>query len=96
MTVNPTAIIQVAKKALERDRPFLMNLSAPFIPQFYKDPLMEAMPYVDVLFGNETVQSNLPNIIKISNKNVFLGSRNLCQRTKFRYDRFEGDCIENL
>lgn len=32
-----------------------MNLSAPFICQFFKDNLMQVMPYVDVLFGNETV-----------------------------------------
>lgn len=31
----------------------MMNLSAPFISQFFKDPLMAAMPYVDLLFGNE-------------------------------------------
>jgi adenosine kinase len=32
-----------------------MNLSAPFIAQFFKGPLMDAMPHVDVLFGNESV-----------------------------------------
>lgn len=32
-----------------------MNLSAPFISQFFKEPLMKVMPYVDILFGNETV-----------------------------------------
>ncbi|XP_015778778.1 PREDICTED: adenosine kinase-like [Acropora digitifera] len=33
---------------------FIMNLSAPFLCQFYKKQMMEAMPYVDILFGNET------------------------------------------
>lgn len=33
----------------------MMNLSAPFISQFYNKPLMDALPYVDILFGNETV-----------------------------------------
>jgi hypothetical protein len=33
-----------------------MNLSAPFIAQFFKGPLMDAMPHVDVLFGNESVR----------------------------------------
>lgn len=32
-----------------------MNLSAPFLSQFFKEPLMNAMPYVDIIFGNETV-----------------------------------------
>lgn len=47
-------MLEIAKHALNHDRPFLMNLSAPFISQYYKEPLMQAMPYIDVLFGNET------------------------------------------
>jgi len=31
-----------------------MNLSAPFIPQFFKSQVDEILPYVDVLIGNET------------------------------------------
>lgn len=30
-----------------------MNLSAPFISQFFMTPLLEVMPYVDIIFGNE-------------------------------------------
>ncbi|KAJ8960685.1 hypothetical protein NQ317_000478 [Molorchus minor] len=54
LTVNLQSILEVAKLALARNRPFIMNLSAPFICQFYKEPLMQVMPYVDILFGNET------------------------------------------
>ncbi|KAK9731701.1 pfkB family carbohydrate kinase [Popillia japonica] len=54
ITVSPESILEVAKFALYHNRPFLMNLSAPFISQFYKEPLMQMMPYVDVIFGNET------------------------------------------
>jgi len=35
-------------------QPFILNLSAPFIAQFFKDPLDELLPYVDILIGNET------------------------------------------
>ena len=35
---------------------FMMNLSAPFLCQFFKEPMMQAMPYMDLLFGNETVR----------------------------------------
>jgi adenosine kinase len=31
-----------------------MNLSAPFIAQFFKDPLDQTAPYWDYLIGNET------------------------------------------
>ncbi|XP_018330639.1 adenosine kinase isoform X2 [Agrilus planipennis] len=54
LTVNPATVQEVANHALANDRMFVMNLSAPFVPQFYMKPLMDAMPYVDILFGNET------------------------------------------
>ncbi|CRL07472.1 CLUMA_CG020440, isoform A [Clunio marinus] len=54
LTVSPPSILTFAKTALERNKPFIMNLSAPFISQFFKERLMEAMPYIDILFGNET------------------------------------------
>ncbi|KAI3779421.1 hypothetical protein L2E82_09139 [Cichorium intybus] len=34
---------------------FIMNLSAPFICEFFKDAQDKALPYVDYVFGNETV-----------------------------------------
>lgn len=55
LTVSPESILKVAKHASENNKIFCMNLSAPFISQFFKEPLMEVMPYVDILFGNETV-----------------------------------------
>jgi adenosine kinase len=55
LTVSPPSIMEVAKHALEHDKLFTMNLSAPFICQFFKDPQMEAFPYVDIIFGNESV-----------------------------------------
>lgn len=54
LTVSPPTIQAIAKHALGNDRLFMMNLSAPFLSQFFKEPLMAAMPYVDILFGNET------------------------------------------
>lgn len=49
--------MEVANVALSHNRPLLMNLSAAFISQFYKEPLMQVLPYVDVLFGNEQVRT---------------------------------------
>jgi adenosine kinase len=31
-----------------------LNLSAPFIPQFFKVQLEQLLPYVDILIGNES------------------------------------------
>ncbi|GFW28493.1 adenosine kinase 2 [Trichonephila clavipes] len=53
LTVSPPSIMQVAEHACENNKTFIMNLSAPFLCQFFKEPMMQAMPYVDILFGNE-------------------------------------------
>lgn len=53
LTVSPPTAQAVAQHAFEQDKPLLMNLSAPFLSQFYKDPLMDALKYVDIVFGNE-------------------------------------------
>lgn len=54
LTVSLESILKVAKHAADNNKRFCLNLSAPFICQFFKDNLMQVMPYVDVLFGNET------------------------------------------
>lgn len=33
---------------------YILSLSAPFIPQFFKDQLDSVLPYTDYLLGNET------------------------------------------
>jgi adenosine kinase len=53
LTVSPPSILTVAKYAHDHNRLFMMNLSAPFITEFFSEPLMAAMPYIDILFGNE-------------------------------------------
>ncbi|KAI9588379.1 adenosine kinase isoform X2 [Glossina fuscipes] len=53
LTVSPPSIIEIARYAHKRKRTFMMNLSAPFVSQYYKEQLMAAMVYVDILFGNE-------------------------------------------
>ncbi|XP_073437146.1 adenosine kinase isoform X3 [Dendrobates tinctorius] len=54
LTVSPESILKVATQSSENNKIFSMNLSAPFISQFFKEPLMKVLPYVDILFGNET------------------------------------------
>ncbi|XP_046844534.1 adenosine kinase-like [Xenia sp. Carnegie-2017] len=54
LTVSPDSIMMVARHATEKKKIFAMNLSAPFITEFFKEPLMEAMPHIDLLFGNES------------------------------------------
>jgi hypothetical protein len=57
--------MEVANHALKHDCPFMMNLSAPFLSQFFKEPMMAAMPYVDILFGNNIVSTGKQKWYKI-------------------------------
>ncbi|KAF5453423.1 hypothetical protein F2P56_028326 [Juglans regia] len=54
LTVSPESIQLVGKHATATNKVFLMNLSAPFICEFFKDVQLQALPYVDYVFGNET------------------------------------------
>ncbi|XP_065916927.1 uncharacterized protein [Dysidea avara] len=54
LTVSPDSMLAVAEHAANKKKLFMTNLSAPFISQFFKEPQMKVMPYVDILFGNET------------------------------------------
>ncbi|KAJ3189405.1 hypothetical protein HDU85_003035 [Gaertneriomyces sp. JEL0708] len=53
LTVSPPSAMRVAKHAAETKKTFAINLSAPFISQFFTKPLDELLPYVDLVFGNE-------------------------------------------
>uniref|UniRef100_A0A1B0G1U0 Adenosine kinase n=1 Tax=Glossina morsitans morsitans TaxID=37546 RepID=A0A1B0G1U0_GLOMM len=52
LVTNPPAVMQVARHAHDSKSTFMMNLSATFVMQQFKEPLMAVMPYVKVLFGN--------------------------------------------
>ncbi|KAJ7975052.1 Adenosine kinase [Quillaja saponaria] len=54
LTVSPESIQLVAAHATANNKVFSMNLSAPFICEFFKDAQDKALPYVDYVFGNET------------------------------------------
>lgn len=53
LTVCVPAAMTLAKHAAETNKVFMLSLSAGFIPQFFKDPLAEILPYCDFVFGNE-------------------------------------------
>merc|ERR1719198_2748123 len=55
-TVSPESLALLSKTCSEGGKTFCFNLSAPFIMQVppFKKCLMDTLPYVDYLFGNET------------------------------------------
>lgn len=54
LTVCPDVMLEIAEFSHRNNKTFMLNLSAPFICQFFKDPMMKLFPYVDLLFGNES------------------------------------------
>lgn len=54
LTVSPEAIQLLGKHAAENNKVFALNFSAPFIPQFFKDPLDASVPYCDYIVANES------------------------------------------
>lgn len=54
LTVSPEAIQLLGKHAATENKDFIMNFSAPFIPQFFKDQLDSCVPYADYIICNES------------------------------------------
>lgn len=46
--------MELAKQAAKHNKPFILSLSAPFIPQFFKEAVDASAPYWDYIIGNET------------------------------------------
>merc|ERR1711997_854313 len=54
LTVSVDSMLKVGKFCAENNKTYCLNLSAPFLIQFFKDQMMSVMPYADIVFGNET------------------------------------------
>jgi len=53
-TYGLDSILHMAKHAVQADKIFMLNLSAPFLIQFFQDQMAAALPYCDFVFGNES------------------------------------------
>lgn len=89
-TVCPAAIQELGKLAASKNKAFVLNLSAPFIPQFFKDPVDASAPYWDYIIGNETEavayaeSHGLSEDVKSSPKKIALHLANLPKENKQR------------
>jgi len=54
LTVSLDSMLKVAKHCAASNKTYCINLSAPFLCQFFKDQMMSVLPFTDVVFGNET------------------------------------------
>jgi adenosine kinase len=53
LTVSPESLIAFGEHAVAKNKPYLFNLSAPFLMEFFWDKMSAVLEYVDVLFANE-------------------------------------------
>ncbi|KZV85392.1 Ribokinase-like protein [Exidia glandulosa HHB12029] len=67
LTHGVESAVYLAKKASEDSKVFAMNLSAPFIPQFFKVQVDEILPYVDIVFGNDAEASAWAGAVGLPN-----------------------------
>jgi adenosine kinase len=54
LTVSVESMVQVAQHAVEHGKTYCLNLSAPFIVDFFADQMAQVLEYADFLFGNES------------------------------------------
>ncbi|ODV72645.1 adenosine kinase [Cyberlindnera jadinii NRRL Y-1542] len=54
LTVSPDAIYLLGQHAADTNKDFSLNLSAPFIPEFFKDVLDKSISFANYVIGNET------------------------------------------
>ncbi|KAI2642693.1 Ribokinase-like protein [Xylaria nigripes] len=66
-TVCPPAIMALGEEAAAKNKTFIVNLSAPFIPQFFKEPLDASSSLWDYVICNETEAASYANSHDLAN-----------------------------
>ena len=54
LTVSVDSILELGRHAVAENKIFTMNLSAPFLIQFFGDQMTATIPFTDFVFGNES------------------------------------------
>ncbi|KAF2717888.1 Ribokinase-like protein [Polychaeton citri CBS 116435] len=82
LTVCVPAILALAEEAAKTDKPFILSLSAPFIPQFFKDPLDQTAPYWDYVIGNESEAQSYADSHDLDTKDLTVVAKHLANLPK--------------
>ena len=64
------AALALAEEAAAKNKVFILSLSAPFIPQFFKEQLDQTAPYWDFVIGNETEARSYANAHALGTQDV--------------------------
>jgi len=90
ITHSLDSMLHVGKTCLEQKKTFMMNISAPFLLEvpFFLEKMKQVLPYVDVIFGNETECAAFGKAMKFSRKQQKTLNNVAAQMSK--YQRVEG------
>jgi len=70
LTVCPAAAEALGAEAARRNVPLVFGMGAPFIAQFFGEPLGKLLPYVDYLLGNETEAQTWADANGVESKSI--------------------------
>lgn len=70
LTVSVESMLKVGKYCAANNRTYCINLSAPFLIQFFKDQMMSVMPFADIVFGNETEAATFADTFNLGTTDV--------------------------
>ena len=70
LTVSVDSMVRVAQHCAENNKTYCLNLSAPFLIQFFKDQMMSVMPYADIVFCNETEALTYAETFNLGTKDI--------------------------
>ncbi|KAB0793589.1 hypothetical protein PPYR_13209 [Photinus pyralis] len=70
LCVSRECVLTVAKYSAGHAKTFAFNISAPFIANLYRDDILELLPHVDILFGNEAEIRALADVLGYTGSNL--------------------------
>ncbi|XP_064618868.1 adenosine kinase-like isoform X2 [Lineus longissimus] len=70
LTNSTAAVTKLGQHAAENDKLFVMNLSAPFLIDYFVDPELKLMNYIDILVGNEVEAVTFADKMNFGTKDV--------------------------
>jgi len=87
LTVSPPSLMHLAEHCNQNNKLLCGNISAPFIAQFFSEPLMAAMPYYDYLFGNESEAEALGTKLGLTDLSIESIAEHLANYNKINSSR---------
>ncbi|KAI0814830.1 Ribokinase-like protein [Irpex lacteus] len=82
LTHGSESALELSKKASESSKIFVLNLSAPFIPQFFGVQLQQILPYTDIVICNETEAESWASATGVADKDLVSIAKALATQPK--------------